>query len=287
MVNGGYPGSYAVLAASIALGKTHSVLLNIHNLAVSPGLISIAFDRVIDLFVRARVRQFVSVSEMCKRPLDNRLKLDAKKSVVVYNAIEPTTGTSPNRIAREETPGSKLVVLGLVGTIEERKGHRFALSMFKTLVEQNPEIDFLLRIVGSDPMSMTNDLKKMACRLGIDHRVGFVGHRSGRRKIYEGIDLLLVPSTRSESFGFVAIEGLAEGIPVVASSTGALSEILEGIPGCSVMDTWNVNQWTAAIVSQVRQKPSQAELSRSAKYVRFTDPDQMAAEYEHLLSVLS
>lgn len=284
MINGGYPGSYAVLAASIAFGKHNPVLLNIHNLAVSPSFISAFFDRVIDLFVRRRVDRFVTVSETCKRYLDNRLLLDSETSLYIYNAIELPVESLKDQVAEETNTSSRPVVLGLVGTLEERKGHQFALSILKSLIDHQTEKSFSLKIVGSDPMSRAPVLKRLACELGIDHLVEFVGFKTGRKQIYDGIDLLLVPSTRSESFGFVAIEALAEGIPVVASSTGALAEILEEVSGCSVVHTWDVEDWITAIIGCVQQKPSHQALVRSAKYVRFTNPDQMIAEYQQLLA---
>jgi teichuronic acid biosynthesis glycosyltransferase TuaC len=45
------------------------------------------------------------------------------------------------------------------------------------------------------------------------------------RDLLDETDILLVPS-RWESFGVVAVEALAMGVPVIASNTGGLSDIV-------------------------------------------------------------
>jgi len=50
--------------------------------------------------------------------------------------------------------------------------------------------------------------------------------------LYKNMDVLVIPSVQSESFGLVAVEAMAFKKPVIASSIGALSEIVEdGITG--------------------------------------------------------
>ena len=49
-----------------------------------------------------------------------------------------------------------------------------------------------------------------------------------RSEIFAGLDVLIVPSLGLESFGLVAREALAEGVPVLAARRGALAELFEG-----------------------------------------------------------
>ena len=46
-----------------------------------------------------------------------------------------------------------------------------------------------------------------------------------RSEIFAGLDVLIVPSLGLESFGLVAREALAEGVPVLARGRGALAEL--------------------------------------------------------------
>jgi D-inositol-3-phosphate glycosyltransferase len=71
-------------------------------------------------------------------------------------------------------------------------------------------------------------LQKRATELGISDRVAFVPPQPHERlsTFYRAADVCVVPS-RSESFGLVALEAAACGVPVVASAVGGLTTLVE------------------------------------------------------------
>jgi glycogen(starch) synthase len=70
-------------------------------------------------------------------------------------------------------------------------------------------------------------LQRTARYLGISSHVDFVGWQTGPALVsfYQQADVVVVPS-RYEPFGLVALEAMACGRPVVASSAGGLAEIV-------------------------------------------------------------
>ena len=67
-------------------------------------------------------------------------------------------------------------------------------------------------------------LQEQARRRGIEHRVAFAGAVDHELLplYYNAADVCVVPS-HYESFGLVAIEAMASGVPVVASRVGGLA----------------------------------------------------------------
>jgi glycosyltransferase involved in cell wall biosynthesis len=72
--------------------------------------------------------------------------------------------------------------------------------------------------------------------------------------------VLLVPSQWPEPFGRVAVEALANGIPVVASRTGGLPEAV-GDAGILVEDFSNAAAWIAALTELLGTPGLMNELS--------------------------
>ena len=78
--------------------------------------------------------------------------------------------------------------------------------------------------------------RRLATELGVADRVRFVAPQPHHilSSWYRAADVVVVPS-RSESFGLVALEAAACGIPVVASAVGGLLNIVhDGVTGLLV-----------------------------------------------------
>jgi len=76
-----------------------------------------------------------------------------------------------------------------------------------------------------------------------------------RQRIYDGIDVLVVPSLAQETFSFVAREALLRGKAVIASSVGALPEVIRpGINGWLVAPG-SVKE-LAEVLMQIADRPS-------------------------------
>ncbi len=117
-------------------------------------------------------------------------------------------------------PGEPLVLF--VGRIEPLKGIDILLGAAAQL-----EGGFRLLVVGGDARDADRkaELALLAQELGIGQRVTFqdAAPHSELPLYYNAADVCVVPSYY-ESFGLVALEAMACGVPVVASSVGGLRE---------------------------------------------------------------
>lgn len=86
-----------------------------------------------------------------------------------------------------------------------------------------------LLMVGDGPEK--EPARQLAREIGVIDDVIFVGNAVDIYRVLKCSDLLLLPSEK-ESFGLVALEAMAAGIPVISTNTGGLPEVnLNGITG--------------------------------------------------------
>jgi len=113
-----------------------------------------------------------------------------------------------------------------VGRFTERKGFRYLLEAAREL----GDLDIKFIFVGFGEI----DLREMARELGVSDRVTVFDKMDQEqlRFMYQGADILCVPSITTEREGaegipVVLMEGMACGLPVVATNCGAIDEIVE------------------------------------------------------------
>ncbi len=124
-------------------------------------------------------------------------------------------------------------VLLFVGRIQPLKGADVAIRALGGLSGRSSPPATLVIVGGpSGPQGETTlgDLHLLVADLGLVDRVRFVDAQAQEALVdyYRAADVGLVPS-RSESFGLVALEAAACGLPVVASDVGGLRYLI--VPG--------------------------------------------------------
>jgi glycosyltransferase involved in cell wall biosynthesis len=121
--------------------------------------------------------------------------------------------------------GVKLV--GTVARLHPSKGIDGLIAAAARVVTRLPHTRFLLVGDGTERAA----LERLAHELGIAEHIVFLGERRDVRFLLAGLDLFVLPS-REEGMGIVLIEAMATGIPVVATATGGIVEVVEdGVSG--------------------------------------------------------
>jgi N-acetyl-alpha-D-glucosaminyl L-malate synthase BshA len=111
------------------------------------------------------------------------------------------------------------------------------LDVIKTFAQVNQSLAARLLMIGDGPERQ--DAMQLASELGVSGRVSFLGSFPRIEEILSVCDLFLLPSSK-ESFGLAALEAMSSGVPVIASNTGGLPEVvIDGETGylCAVGDT--------------------------------------------------
>lgn len=91
------------------------------------------------------------------------------------------------------------------------------------------QVDARLLLIGEGPELC--GARQQVSALGLERKVSFLGNQSEVMELLSIGDLFLLPSEK-ESFGLAALEAMASAVPVVASDTGGLPEVvLDGVTG--------------------------------------------------------
>lgn len=148
------------------------------------------------------------------------------KILVLHNGIdlrkfsrmrdkEPDIGVFPFSAMNENT-----IVIGTVARLDKRKGIENLLLAFEGLCEEIDNVKLV--VVGDGPLR--ESLLKMKVDRGLKDVV-FLGERNDVPFILQHMHIFVLPSL-SEGFGISVIEALAMGLPVIATRTGGIPEVI-------------------------------------------------------------
>ena len=168
--------------------------------------------RLLGSYSRA-VDRYIALSESGRRKLIegglNAELLSVKPNFLVN---DPGLGTGKGKYAL------------FVGRLTAEKGVRTLLDVWEQPGQRLP-----LKVVGDGPL--LSELQRRAASLpGVD-LLG-LQNRTDVRSLMADATLLIIPSVWPETFGMVALEAYACGLPVLASDIGALSSLVQdGVTG--------------------------------------------------------
>ena len=140
-------------------------------------------------------------------------------------------GLAPEQIVADvdDRKGPAHPVVGLVGRISPTKGQLEFVRAAAAVVRRRPEVRFQMTGSALFGESAYEDLVHAEVgRLGLGSVVTFSGFCEDAGAVMDGLTVCVHASPVPEPFGQVVVEAMARGVPVVATSAGAVPEILDG-----------------------------------------------------------
>jgi len=152
-------------------------------------------------------------------------------------------------------------VVGLVANIRGSKGHNVFLDAARAVLEAAPDTRFL--IVG-DGVGF-DEVKARVQQMGLESRVLLTGFRRDVPEVMAALDVLVLPSTRSEATSQVIPQALAVGTPVVGSDVGGIPELVrEGETG-RLVPAGDPGALAGAILASVRDPERSRAMARTGQ----------------------
>lgn len=181
--------------------------------------------RVDGLTARWSRAHLLCVSGYVAESARRRMGIPPERVEVLRNAVDtevfrPRSREERRRIRDRLGLGEQPLML-CVGRLTPQKGQAALIEAFAELRKCGSSARLLLAGDGA----WRETYERRARDLGLDAAVSFLGTRSDVPELLAASDLLALPSLH-EGFGLVLVEALASGVPVVASRTGPIPEIV-------------------------------------------------------------
>jgi glycogen(starch) synthase len=183
----------------------------------------------VEWWLANRADALITCSAAMRAEVAHLFELDPTPISVVHNGIEPRRWRVPEETVREtrtrHSPrGEPLLVF--FGRLEWEKGVHDLITALPRIRRTHPGSRLLVAGRGRQAAALVTLARKHRVLRSVD----FVGHLSDRDLVaaLAAADVVVLPS-RYEPFGIVALETAAAGAPLVAATTGGLSEVV--IPG--------------------------------------------------------
>lgn len=172
----------------------------------------------IDRFIYSKLDFIGCISEGVSDSLSVYLgKSDRFK--VIHNGIDLSAFKKSNTKLENYFFSKADKVIVQVSSFRIQKDQETLINALKILPS-----DFKLLLVGDGPLRM--DREEQVERLGLTHRIMFLGIRNDIPEILNVSDIVVL-SSHYEGFGLVIVEGMASKTPVIASNIPGLKEIVK------------------------------------------------------------
>ncbi len=182
-------------------------------------------QRLMTFLLRRRAARVIAVSRDQASAWTDRGLLPARMVSVVPNGVE-----LPPRRDRTAEPGFPFLRLGTAAVLREGKGIDVLLRAFARVVKAAPGVT--LSIAGDGPLR--ESLQREADSLGLGSAVHWLGYRDDVSALVSSFDVFVHPAL-FDALPTAILEAMAAGVPVVASATGGIPEIVtDGVDGLLV-----------------------------------------------------
>lgn len=178
----------------------------------------------IDRALSAITDKIVVCSDSVLRFTVNQEGIAGDKFRLMYNAVDTERfNVSETRDALRDGYGfsKEDFIIGSVGTLIPKKGHRFLIEALSGLINEAPRIKLLMIGAGESAAELTGFAKAR----GVNERVVFLGSREDVPQLMKSMDVFVLPSLQ-EGFPRTIVEAMYSGLPVIASDISGVPEII-------------------------------------------------------------
>ena len=181
--------------------------------------------------------KIIAVSHLTRSIVIGKYKIDPKKVITVYNAVDPVR--SGGTKASSEYKNEKIV--SFLGRITMQKGPEYFVEAANLVLQKMKNVRFVMAGKGD----LLNEMKQKVLNLNISSYFQFPGFIADNEiaELFRASDVFVMPSV-SEPFGIVTLEAMQAAVPVVISKQSGVSEVVEN---AIKVDYWDIQAMADAV----------------------------------------
>lgn len=213
---------------------------------------------------RRQASRTIAVSEAQRRWYLATFRPSRNPVVTIHNGMRPPHPIDEDarrRIRRELAVGDGEIMATMLGVMRPGKGHAQLIAAARMLGKAST-----VRFVCAGDGPLLNGLRTEAARSAQGSVVGFPGWRSDAAQLLAASDLVVHP-TLYDALPTALIQGLAAGLPAVASNVGGIPEIVA--PDCGLLVPPDDPPALAAAIASLADDPGTRSAMGAAARRRF------------------
>jgi len=173
----------------------------------------------------------IAISKVIEKNLLETHPLRPQQVGIIHHGIDMDRFVpdpqSRERVRRELGIGEQERLVGIVGRLNESKGHLQFLEVAQRILPNFPDTRFV--IVGEASRGEDEEANAILDKIekaDLKERMILTGYRDDVPDLLGAMDLFLFP-THAEAFGLVIVEAMAMGLPVVSANCDGVPDIVE------------------------------------------------------------
>ena len=212
-------------------------------------------------------------------PISKCLKINQDKIKVLSTGINTKKFEGKSVSIRDSLKVRKedfLIVFA--GLLVPRKGIDIMIKTLKKIIVKKKYVKLILVGDGKNK----NNYEKLAKELGVFENIVFTGWRKDIPDIFRSSNLLFLPS-RGEGLPGIVMEGMACGLPVVASDIPCIPDLIQNDKNGYLCKMDDINAFSRSILKIMNDsKLIDSMKNNNFKKIKKLDWDNMVPEYEKL-----
>lgn len=248
------------------------------------------FKNIFKKWTLKYVAKIVAISQNNQKILEKLYPKHKNKITMIHNGIDLTWWQSQLlRLTKVDIERIKTqifqahmdtLILIAIAELHERKGLKYLIEAIAELAREYPNIKLVIVGEGKE----RNNLEKLGDKLKLKANLAFLGRQKNIPQLLSSSDIFVLPSAQREAFGFVNLEAMICGLPVVTTKVGGIPEIVKDGETGFLVEPQNANSLKEnlkKLIENAKLRKSMGEKGRKRAMQNFS-AEKMAAQYENI-----